>query len=51
MSLKFVPRNPIENNAALVQAMAWRRTGDKPLSESIMTQYTDTYMQHYGEMS
>ena len=32
ISLKFVPRSPIDNKAALVQVMAWRRTGDKPLS-------------------
>ena len=30
ISLKFVPRSPIDNKAALVQIMAWRRTGDKP---------------------
>ena len=28
ISLKFVPRSPINNKAALVQVMAWRRTGD-----------------------
>ena len=31
-SLKFVPKGPINNNPALVQKMAWRRTGDKPFS-------------------
>ena len=36
ISLKFVPKGPINNNAALVQVMAWRREGDKPLSESMM---------------
>ena len=36
ISLKFVPRGPINNIPALVQIMAWRRSGDKPLSESIM---------------
>ena len=30
---KFVPRGPINNIPALVQIMAWRRPGDKPLSE------------------
>ena len=30
--LKFVPKGPINNNPALVQIMAWRRPGDKPLS-------------------
>ena len=31
-SLKFVPKGPINNIPALVQIMAWRRPGDKPLS-------------------
>ena len=35
-SLKFVPKGPINNNPALVQIMAWRRSGDKPLSEPVM---------------
>ena len=30
--LKFVPKGPINNIPALVQIMAWRRPGDKPLS-------------------
>ena len=33
ISLKFVPKDPINNIPALVQIMAWRRPGDKPLSE------------------
>ena len=33
ISLKFVPEGPINNIPALVQKMAWRRLGDKPLSE------------------
>ena len=33
ISLKFVPKIPINNIPALVQIMAWRRPGDKPLSE------------------
>ena len=36
ISLKFVPMGPINNIPALVQIMAWRRPGDKPLSEPIM---------------
>ena len=32
ISLKFVPRVPINNIPALVQIMAWGRSGDKPLS-------------------
>ena len=36
ISLKFVPQGPINNIPALVQIMAWRRSGDKPLSEPMM---------------
>ena len=36
ISLKFVPKDPINSIPALVQIMAWRRPGDKPLSESMM---------------
>ena len=36
ISLKFVPKGPINNNPALVQIMAWHQSGDKPLSEPMM---------------
>ena len=36
ISLKFVPKGPINNIPALIQIMAWRRPGDKPLSEPLM---------------
>ena len=36
ISLKFDPKGPINNIPALVQIMAWRRPGDKPLSEAMM---------------
>ena len=36
ISLNFVPKGPINNIPALVQIMAWRRPGDKPLSEAMM---------------
>ena len=36
MSLKFVPKCPINNIPALVQIMDWCRPGDKPLSEPMM---------------
>ena len=36
ISLKFVPRGPINNIPALVSIMAWRRPGDEPLSEPMM---------------
>ena len=44
ISLKFVPR--IDDKPALVQVIAWRRTGDKPLPEPMLTQFTDAYMWH-----
>ena len=36
ISLKFVPKGPINNFPTLVQIMAWRRPGDKPLSEPML---------------
>ena len=35
-SLKFVPKGLINNIPALVLIMAWRRPGNKPLSEPMM---------------
>ena len=46
ISLKLVSRSPIDKKTALVQVMAWRRIGGKPLPEPMMTQFTDTYMLH-----
>ena len=45
VSLKFVPKDPIDNNPALFQIMARRRIGDNPLSEPMLTRFTDAYMQ------
>ena len=39
ISLKFVPYGPID-------ITAWRRIGDKPLSEPMLTRFTDTSMRH-----
>ena len=36
ISLEFVPHGQINNIPALVQIMAWRRQGDKPLFEPMM---------------
>ena len=36
ISLKFIPKDPINNIPTLVQIMAWRRPGDKPLSEPML---------------
>ena len=45
ISLKFVPKGWIDN-PKLVQIMVWCRIGDKPLSEPMLTRFTDTFMQH-----
>ena len=49
--MKFVPKDPIVNNLALVEIKTWRRISDKPLSEPMLTRITDAYMRHEGEMS
>ena len=36
ISLKFIPKGLINNIPALVLIMAWRRPGDKPLSEPML---------------
>ena len=36
ISLIFVPNGPIHNIPAMVQIIAWRRPGDRPLSEPMM---------------
>ena len=36
ISLRFVATGPISNIPALVQIMAWRRSGDRPLSGTMM---------------
>ena len=36
ISVKFVPRGPINNKPLLVQIMAWRQSGNKLLSEPMM---------------
>ena len=46
MSLKYVSRSAVYSKSALVQVMAWRRTGDKPLPEPMMIQFIDAYMWH-----
>ena len=36
ISLKFVPKGPINNIPALVEVMAWRQPGNKPLTEPMV---------------
>ena len=37
--LKFISNGPINNIPTLVQKMAWRRSGDKPLSEPMIISF------------
>ena len=46
ISLKYVTGSPIDNKPALVQVMACRLFGAKPLPEPMMTQFIDAYMRH-----
>ena len=46
ISLKFIPKGPIHYKSALVQVVAWHRTGKKSLPESMLTQFTDAYIRH-----
>ena len=47
ISLKFVPYRSIDNNPGLVQMMALRRIGDEPLSEPMLTRFTDAYIMRH----
>ena len=40
-SVNFTPIGPIKSNATVVQAMAFHKTGNKPLCEAIMALFTD----------
>ena len=51
ISLRFVPKGPIDINPALVQIMAWCRISNKPLSESILAQFTVIYIRSTRGMS
>ena len=44
--LTFTPKGPINNNTAMVYKMACLRIGDKPLSEPVLSGFTDAYMRH-----
>ena len=39
----LVPMDPNDKMTALVDAQAWHRIGDKPSSDSKMTEFTDAY--------
>ena len=48
ISWKFVPKGLIDNKSALVQVMAWCQTSDRPLSEPMLSQFTDIYVALVG---
>ena len=48
ISWKFVSNRLIYNEPGLVQVMAWRRRGDKPLLEAMLTRLTDAYAAQGG---
>ena len=48
ISLKFVLKGPIDNKPMLIEVMAWRRIGAKPLSESMLIPFTDAYLRYYA---
>ena len=50
ISLKFIPKGPINNILALVQVMAWRRPGNKQLSEPMLVCLL-THMRHSASVS
>ena len=44
ISSKFVSKGPVSDILALFRMMAWRRTGDKSLSELMLTYVGDVYI-------
>ena len=46
ISLKFIPKGPIDNRSALIQVMTWHQTGVKPLPEPMLTKFIVAYMRH-----
>ena len=51
ISLKFIPKGPINNIPALLQIMARHRTVDKSLSELVIAYIADACMHHPASMS
>ena len=41
ISLKFLPKAPIDNKPPFFQMMVWRLTGDKSLSEPMLAYFAD----------
>ena len=43
ISLKFIPKSPIDIKSALIQVMAWCQTGNKPSSLPMVTMFVWHY--------
>ena len=50
VSLRFVHQGQADNKAALVQVMAWRLFGAKPLPEPVMITFYDAIWSHKATM-
>ena len=51
ISLRFLPKGPIDDIPVLVQVMAWHWPGDKPLSVPMIVEFNDAYMRHSASVS
>ena len=51
ISPNFIPKGSIHNMSSLVQVLAWRRTGGKPLPEQMIIQFNDAYMRRPDSLS
>ena len=51
ISLRIIHDGLIYYKSALVQVMAWRRTGAKPLPEPMIPKFIDACMRHQAPMS
>ena len=51
ISLKFVPKSQIDNESSLVQVMACRLFGAKPLPKPMVTHFNDAYKRRPASIS
>ena len=51
MSLNFAPYGPYNNIPAIIRILAWRRPGDKLLSEILMAYFTNACIRHSALIS
>ena len=49
--MNFRPKDSNDNNPTLVELMAERTTGDRPLHEPKMAKFTDLYIRHMATMN